>query len=221
MSQSPPDLRHDVIRTALKMNALGINQGKAGNVSVRCDDGFLITPTGIAYDETLPSHIVPMRIDTSAQGTFDGDVLPSSEWRFHRDIYASRTDVSAIVHTHSVFATTLACMHRDIPAFHYMVAMAGGDSVRCAPYATFGTQALSDLALSALSGRKACLLAQHGLIACGASLKEALALAVEVEILAQMYWQTLQIGEPPVLSGNEMAHILEKFKTYGDQSVAR
>lgn len=212
-----PDLalRREVIATALKMNALGINQGKSGNVSTRIDDGFLITPTGVPYEETKPEQIVAVDMD----GHFDGDTLPSSEWRFHRDIYAARSEVGAIVHTHSTYATTIACLGQDIPPFHYMIAIAGGRDIRCAPYATFGTQALSDHALTALAGRQACLLAQHGMIAVGAGLPKALALAVEVESLARMYWQARQIGLPPLLSDIEMMTVLEKFKTYGQQAL--
>jgi L-fuculose-phosphate aldolase len=215
--QHPSDepLRAEIIRTSLKMNALGINAGKSGNVSARVDSGFLVTPTGIAYENTRPGQIVAMRMD----GTHDGDILPSSEWRFHRDIYAARPDMHAIVHTHAPCATTLACMDRGIPAFHYMVAAAGGADIRCAPYATFGTQELSDLAVAALQDRKACLLSHHGMIACGTDLDKALALAVEVESLARMYWQTLQIGEPVLLSEAEMATVLGKFATYGQQSA--
>jgi len=150
-------------------------------------------------------------------GEARGNVLPSSEWRFHRDIYAARADAQAIVHTHAPFATTLACMHRGIPPFHYMVAVAGGKDIRCAPYATFGTQELSDHAVAALAGRRACLLANHGMIAIGASLDGALALAVEVETLAEMYWRALQIGEPSPLPDAEMDVVLEKFRTYGQQ----
>jgi len=213
--QHIPDetLRAEIIRTSLKMNALGINQGKSGNVSARTDGGFLVTPTGIPYEDTKPAQIVAMRMD----GTHEGDVLPSSEWRFHRDIYAARPDVGAIVHTHAAYCTTLACMDRAIPPFHYMVAAAGGKDIRCAPYATFGTQELSDHALAALQDRKACLLSHHGMIACGPTLEKALALAVEVESLARMYWQALQIGEPVLLSDAEMATVLDKFATYGQQ----
>jgi len=208
-------LRSAIIATALAMNAQGINRGKSGNVSARFRndrfDGFLITPTGIAYAETTPDDIVAMTTDGDARGAR----LPSSEWRFHRDIYRARPDVDAIVHTHAPFATTLACLHCGIPAFHYMVAVAGGKDIRCAPYATFGTQALSDHAVAALSGRRACLLANHGMIAVGASLSAALALAVEVETLAEMYWRARQQGEPHVLSDEEMNVVLDKFKTYG------
>ena len=208
-------LRNEVIATALAMNAAGINRGKSGNVSARWRsegfDGFLITPTGVPYDQTRPEQVVAMTIDGEARGTW----LPSSEWRFHRDIYAARADADAIVHTHSPFATSLACMERCIPPFHYMVAVAGGRDIRCAPYATFGTQELSDHAVAALAGRQACLLAHHGVITIGESLRGALALAVEVESLAEMYWRALQIGEPTPLSDAEMAVVLEKFRTYG------
>lgn len=206
-------LRAEIIRTSLRMNALGINTGKSGNVSARIDRGFLVTPTGIAYEKTRPAQIVAMQMD----GTHEGDILPSSEWRFHRDIYAARSDVNAIVHTHAPFATTLACLDRGIPAFHYMVAAAGGKDIRCSPYATFGTQELSDHAVAALRDRKACLLSHHGMIACGTDLEKTLALAVEVETLSRMYWQALQIGEPALLPDAEMATVLEKFATYGQQ----
>jgi L-fuculose-phosphate aldolase len=208
-----PDLRQAVITTALDMNALGINRGRSGNVSARIDAGFLITPSGMPYAEIAPGDVVAMGLD----GSTDGRRSPSSEWRFHRDIYASRDDVHAIVHTHSPFATTLACLDRGIPPFHYMVAVAGGADIRCAPYATFGTQQLSDHALHALAGRRACLLAHHGMIAVGASLKAALALAVEVETLAEMYWRALQIGEPANLSSDELDTVLRKFDDYGKQ----
>lgn len=197
------------------MNAAGINRGKSGNVSTRLRrdgfDGFLVTPTGLAYIDIAPDDIVAMTLD----GEAEGNRLPSSEWRFHRDIYANRNDAGAIVHTHAPFATSLACLHRSIPAFHYMVAVAGGSDIRCAPYATFGTQTLSDHALAALADRRACLLANHGMIALGATLEVALALAVEVETLAEMYWRALQIGEPILLSADEMASVLRKFATYG------
>jgi L-fuculose-phosphate aldolase len=213
-------LRNEVIATALAMNAAGINRGKSGNVSVRWReadfDGFLITPTGVPYDQTSPEQIVAMTLAGEARGT----MLPSSEWRFHRDIYAVRADAQAIVHTHAPFATTLACMQRGIPPFHYMVAVAGGRDIRCAPYATFGTQELSDHAVAALAGRRACLLANHGMIAIGGSLERALALAVEVESLAEMYWRALQIGEPGPLPDAEMDAVLRKFATYGQPQIA-
>jgi L-fuculose-phosphate aldolase len=208
-------LREAVVTTALAMNAQGINRGKSGNVSARWlddrFDGFLVTPTGLPYAQTAPEDVVAVTLDGEARGSR----LPSSEWRFHRDIYRARADANAVVHTHAPFATTLACLHRGIPAFHYMVAVAGGRDIRCAPYATFGTQELSDHALFALDGRMACLLANHGMIALGPSLDAALALAVEVETLAEMYWRALQVGEPEPLPDAEMDVVLEKFRTYG------
>lgn len=204
-------LRRQIIDTALLMNARGINRGKSGNVSARWKDGFLVTPSGLAYDLTKPADIVFV----DATGTAKGRLAPSSEWRFHHDIYRARPDAGAVVHTHSSFATTLACLGRAIPAFHYMVAVAGGTDIRCAPYATFGTQQLSDHALAALHNRKACLLANHGMIAIGASLETALSLAVEVEALAEQFWRVLQIGEPVILDDAEMAVVLEKFRHYG------
>ena len=210
-TMTDPELRRAIIATALQMNALRVNFGKAGNVSARTDAGFLVTPTGIPYDQIEPAHIVAMTSAGESRGAYE----PSSEWRFHRDIYVARREVGAVVHAHSPFATTLACLGRGIPPFHYMVAVAGGKDIRCAPYATFGTQQLSDHALAALEGRKACLLANHGLIATGSSLDAALALAVEVEGLAEQYWRALQIGEPNILPDAEMAVVVEKFRTYG------
>ena len=204
-----------MIATALAMNDAGINRGKSGNVSARWRDdgfdGFLVTPSALPYAQTLPEDIAAV----SLAGDAHGPRPPSSEWRFHRDIYAHRADAHAVVHAHAPFATSLACLRRGIPAFHYMVAVAGGHDIRCAPYATFGTQALSDNVLGALAGRSACLMANHGLIAIGRSLDAALALAVEVETLAEMYWRALQIGEPVLLSEEEMQVVLGKFASYG------
>jgi L-fuculose-phosphate aldolase len=208
-------LRENVIATAIAMNAAGINRGKSGNVSARLRygdfDGYLITPSGVPYGQVSTEDVVAMTLDGGCRGT----MLPSSEWRFHRDIYAARADAHAIVHAHSAFATSLACLRRDIPSFHYMVAVAGGKNIRCAPYATFGTQELSNHVVAALEDRRACLLANHGMVAVGATLELALALAVEVETLAEMYWRALQIREPIILTDAEMDVVLEKFLTYG------
>lgn len=207
-------LRRQIIATALRMNALGINRGKSGNVSARWKDGLLVTPSGLPYDETKPADIVFVDKQACAKGRRP----PSSEWRFHFDIYRSKSEVHAVVHTHSSFATTLACLGMGVPAFHYMVAVAGGNDIRCAPYATFGTQALSDHALTALRDRRACLLANHGMIATGANLKSALALAVEVEALCEQYWRALQVGKPRLLGDDEMVTVVEKFKVYQAQA---
>lgn len=204
-------LRKDLLRTALRMNETGINQGTSGNVSARTTSGFLITPSGLPYEDTKPEDLVAMRMD----GTWEGTFQPSSEWRFHRDIYGARADVAAIVHTHSVSATALACLDRAIPPFHYMVAAGGGRDIRCCPYATFGTQELSDHAVAALDGRRACLLGHHGVIATGPTLAKALSLAVEVETLARMYLACLSVGDPELLGDDEMNRVLEKFTTYG------
>lgn len=209
-------LRAQVIHTASAMNSGGINANKAGNVSARCQRGahagFVITPTGVPYDRLTADDLVFVRI---ADGAPTGALAPSSEWRFHRDILQARPEFGAIVHTHSPAATALACHGRGLPAFHYMVAAAGGTDIRCAPYATFGTQALSDHALAALADRRACLLAHHGVIACGDDLDAALTLAIEVEHLARVYLQALALGEPQRLPDDEMARVLEKFAHYG------
>jgi len=200
-----------IIADCRRMNTLGINQGKSGNISARWHDGFLITPSGMEYDSLTPDDIVWCGFD----GTITGRWQPSSEWRIHFDILQARPEIGAVVHTHGAYCTTLACMGLGIPAFHYMVAMAGGSDIRCAPYATFATQELSDNALVALEGRRACLLANHGMLALGKDLKAAMALTIEVEALAGMYWRVLQIGKPIILPDEEMAVVLGKFAGYG------
>ena len=213
-----PELRQILIATACRTMSCGLNKGVAGNLSVRAEEngeaGFLITPTGIAYESLAPADIVFMRLDGSATGRRQ----PSSEWRFHRDVYVARSEAGAIVHAHSPFATSLACLRRDIPAFHYMIARFGGDTLRCANYATFGTQQLSDAALAAMTQRNACLLANHGMLVFGRDLAQALDLAVELEALCEQYWRACQLGEPVLLDEREMATVLEKFAHYGQQS---
>ena len=213
-----PELRQKLISTACRTMSYGLNKGVAGNLSVRTEEngeaGFLITPTGIAYESLAPADIVFMRLDGSATGRRQ----PSSEWRFHRDVYVARSEATAILHAHSPFATSLACLRRDIPAFHYMIARFGGDTLRCASYATFGTQQLSDAALAAMTQRNACLLANHGMLVFGRDLDQALDLAVELEALCEQYWRACQLGEPLLLDEREMATVLEKFAHYGQQS---
>ncbi len=213
------ELRQSLVDAARRMNALGINQGTSGNLSVRAGEGFLVTPSGLAYEAMTADDIVEMAFDSNWRCPTPGR-RPSSEWRIHRDILAAREEAGAVVHAHAMFATTLACLGLEIPAFHYMVAVAGGHDIRCARYATFGTQQLSDHALAALEGRKACLLANHGMLALGATLERALALALEVETLAAQYWRALQIGRPNLLSEEEMARVLEKFADYGAEGAA-
>lgn len=206
-------LRQKLIRAYKKLVSLGLNRGTSGNCSVRLDSSnkFLITPSSTPLEKMVPATIVQMNLD----GTVESEGKPSTEWRFHCDILKHRPDAQAIVHTHSVAATALACLRQDILAFHYMVAVAGGDSIRCAPYALFGTQELSDGVLQALQGRKACLMANHGVIALGRDLHEAVQIAQEVETLAEQYLLSLNRGEPYLLSQSEMYAVLEKFKSYG------
>ena len=206
-------LSQQIIDTCLAMNAQGINQGRAGNVSARFEDGFLITPSGLAYDRLTPSDIVFVGLE----GTSTDALRPSSEWRMHCDIYRSGNEAGAVLHSHSTFATALSCLRLDIPAFHYMVAVAGGNNIRCADYALFGTQALSDNMLEALEDRRACLLGTHGMICYHDNLEKALDLGIEVEALAKQYWHARQLGEPVLLSDTQMADVLQQFKGYGKQ----
>jgi L-fuculose-phosphate aldolase len=206
-------LRRAIIETALQMNACGINQGTSGNISVRADDGFLITPSGIPYEDLAAEDIVEMGFD----GSYAGHHRPSSEWRFHRDILKARTDADVVLHNHSVFATSLSCHDMEIPAFHYMVGVAGGTTIRCADYATFGTTDLSVNALKALEDRTACLLSHHGVICIAGTLKKALWLAVEVETMAKQYVHVRMLGNPKILSDEEMGRVLEQMRrmSYG------
>lgn len=223
------DARAAIVAACLRMGALAINQGKAGNVSVRWDrggaQGMLITPSALPYERMGADDIVWVSLAADRAGgseappaAVDGARAPSSEWRMHRDAYATRPEFGAVVHAHPPYAASIACVARiqreGIPAFHYMVAVAGGADIRCAAYATFGTPALSEQALAALRDRRACLLANHGMLACHASLERALALAVEVETLARMYWQALQIGEPVLLDAEQMREVLGRFAVY-------
>ena len=203
--------RQSIIDACLRMNATGINQGTSGNISLRHGDGMLITPTSTPYETMKPEQIVYMHLD----GNHDPAQRPSSEWRFHRDILKARPEVNAIVHAHPPYSTMLAIMGMEIPPVHYMVAVAGGDTIRCAPYATFGTQELSEHAVRALEGRLACLLEHHGMIAVGPTLPKALWLAVEVETLARQYHGCLQIGTPPLLSKEEIERVRLRMTGYG------
>jgi L-fuculose-phosphate aldolase len=212
-------LRRDLADTARAMRRRGLSQGTSGNLSVRVAEGLLITPSAVPYDAMGPDSMVLLDVqgqvlDPAGQAVAPAGHKPSSEWRLHSAILAARPEVSAVVHTHSMFCTTLACLRMEIPAFHYMVAVAGGDSIRCGPYATFGTAALADQALAALDGRRACLLANHGMLALGPTPGDALALAVEVETLAEQYWRSLQVGQPALLSADEMADALAAFRDY-------
>ncbi|MDQ7979488.1 L-fuculose-phosphate aldolase [Paraburkholderia sp. SARCC-3016] len=211
MNEHELNQRQSIIDACRRMNALGVNQGTSGNISVRHEHGMLVTPTSMPYDAMEPDDIVYMTMDGEAQGKRQ----PSSEWRFHLDILRARADVNAVVHTHPPYCTSLSILERPIPPIHYMVAVAGGSDIRCAPYATFGTEELSANALVALEGRKACLLAHHGMIATGTTLDKAMWLTVEVETLARQYLTCLQVEEPPLLSVAEIDNVIARMGNYG------
>ena len=203
-------LRENLVAVARRMNASGLNQGTSGNLSVRCPEGLLITPSSLPYEDMGPSDLVA--INWQGQPLQDGGRRPSSEWRLHADVLAARPELGAVLHCHPIHGTALACHDKGIPPFHYMTAVAGGDDIRCAPYATFGTEELSRLAVEAMAGRQACLLARHGLVSAGESLDQALRIAVEVETLARMYLQALQLGEPPLLNSSQMQAVHAQFR---------
>jgi len=211
------ELRNEIITITRLFNETGMSVGTSGNLSARAREGFLITPTGVPYEDMTPDDIIEMNLNGKV---VSGKLKPSTEWPFHKAIYVSRKAINAIVHVHSPYATGISCTRQDIPAFHYMVALVGGDTVRCAKYATFGTEELSRSALAALKDRRACLLANHGMIALGEDIKSAYRLAEEVENLAMQYWISKQIGTPVLLDNAEMKVNKEKFKTYGKQKVA-
>jgi L-fuculose-phosphate aldolase len=207
------ELRAALAETARRSARQGLNPGSSGNVSTRLSEGFLVTPSGLPNDTLQAGQTVAVDME----GRSSGDLKPSSEWRIHRDIYRARPEVHSVVHAHSPYAVSLACLRRDIPPFHYMIAAAGGKDIRCAGYATFGTQALSDNVLAALQNRRACLMANHGLVAVGASLDAALSLAMEVEELCAQYWRASLMGEPVLLDDAEMDEVLERFRHYGQR----
>ena len=217
MDKAELKLRESIINACRSMNGLGINQGTSGNISARYGKLMLITPSGVPYEELKAKDLVTTPI--SGKGDkWSGALAPSSEWRFHLRILQERPEVGSVVHTHSTYATTLAICNKPIPAIHYMVAAAGGPDIRVAPYATYGTEELSDLALKAMEGRTCCLLRNHGVIATGANLKRALWLAVEIETLARQYYLSLAIGGAQILPDDEIVRVVEKFKNYGPQA---
>lgn len=203
--------RASIVAAVRALGNARLNTGSAGNVSARTRTGMLITPSGVAGAVLTPAQIAHVWPD----GASGGPLAPSSEWRFHADIYAQRPDAGAVVHTHAPFATALACQRMEIPAFHYMIARFGGSTIRCARYATFGTQQLSDHIIEALAGRSACLIANHGMLVFAQDPQGALAAAIELENLCEQYWRTLQIGKPALLSEQEMAEVIERFGWYG------
>jgi L-fuculose-phosphate aldolase len=211
-------LRDDLVRTARRMHEQGLAPGTTGNVSVRTTSGFLVTPSGMAYTDLRGEDAVELRADGTGRA---GQRTPSSEWRLHRDILAARPDTTAIVHTHSLFCTTVSSLRRPIPAIHYMVVLAGGDEIPCADYATFGTPELAASVVRALGTGHACLMANHGMVALGPSLDAALRLAAEVESLASQYWHASQLGTPHILDRDELARVRRKFAEYGQPKRSR
>jgi L-fuculose-phosphate aldolase len=207
-------LRDELVETAKQMSALGLTPGMSGNVSVRAGDGLYVTPSGMSYSSLVADDIVKLEPDGSAR---PGQRVPTTEWRLHKDIIAARQDVLAVVHTHSLFCTTISTLRRPIPAIHYMVVLAGSDEIPCAEYATFGSEQLALNAVMALRGGDACLLANHGMIALGTTLGKALRLAAEVETLAAQYWHAAQIGSPHILDGDELGRVRDRFAEYGQQ----
>jgi len=205
-------LRAEIVATARTMSASGLSPGRSGNVSARIEGGMLITPSGLAYDVMEADDIVRVAGDGSVAA---GQRAPSTEWHFHLAAYRARPDLHALVHTHSLHATVLACAGRSIPPFHYMVAVAGGSDIPLVPYATFGTPELAAHVAEGLLERKACLMAHHGQVAMGTTLSAALELAQDVEILAEQYFKVLSLGPPHLLPEAEMSVVLEKFKSYG------
>ena len=218
MTEHELALRTDLIAACRSLNALGINRGTSGNISLRCGDRMLISPSATPYDALEPEMIAAMPFDGSS-GHWEGPLKPSTEWRFHFDILKRRPEMNAVVHAHPTYCTTLAIARRSIPACHYMIAAFGGATVRCADYATFGTPELSANILSAMLDRSACLLANHGMIACGKDLDKAMWAAVELETLSRQYHHALQLGQPFILDDAEMARVAEKFKSYGPRKA--
>ena len=218
MDQTERQLRESIIDACLEMNASGLNQGTSGNISARFGDRMLITPSATPYEAMTADMLASVQLDDGRGAVWDGPLRPSTEWRFHQKLLAIRPDAGAVVHAHPPFCTSLAIARRDIPACHYMVAAFGGDTVRCAGYATFGTEELSKLALSAMEDRTACLLANHGMITLGRTLVEAMWRAVELEAIARQYVLSLQIGGPVLLAQDDMAAVRERFGDYGRQN---
>lgn len=211
-------LREDLVATARRMSELGLTPGMSGNVSVRSPVGMLVTPSGMPYAGLVADDAVELRMDGTAR---PGQKAPSTEWRLHRDILAARKDVGAIVHTHSLYCTTLATLRRPIPALHYMVVLAGSDEIPCADYATFGSPELAIAAVRALGAGNACLLANHGMVSLGETLDAALRLAAEVETLAAQYWHALQVGQPHILDRDELLRVRAKMAEYGQRAKRR
>lgn len=212
------DTRRDIVEACLEMNASGINQGTSGNVSIRYEDRMLISPSATPYAKMTPEMIASIDLAGDMTGTWDGPRKPSTEWRFHWLLMKQRADVTAVVHAHPTHCTALAILRKPIPACHYMIAAFGGTDVRCAGYATFGSPELADLAVTALEDRTACLLANHGMVAVGQGIEQAMWRAIELETIARQYCLSLQLGEPVILSTEDIDRTLDMFAGYGVQA---
>jgi len=210
--------RGELVSTARRMSQLGLTPGTFGNVSVRTTKGFFVTPSGMLYDELGPDDVVAVDADGTIR---PGQRAPSTEWRLHRDILAARPDMQAIVHTHSLFCTTLSCLRRALPAIHYTVVLANSDEIPCADYATFGSPELAASVVRALGRGHACLMANHGMVALGETLPRALRLAAEIETLAAQYWHAAQLGQPYVLDAEELGRVRRRFAEYGQPKPGR
>ncbi|MEH6584174.1 MAG: class II aldolase/adducin family protein [Halioglobus sp.] len=208
------DQRQAVVDGYKQLISSGLGTGSSGNLSVRSDDGMLITPTGVLAEDLTASQLVQLSLEGEA---VIGQLLPSSEWHMHAAVYRDRPEIQAVVHCHSRYATILACDHRPIPAVHYMIAVTESDEIPVAPYATFGTVALAESIIGGLRGRLASLLANHGQIAIGRDLPQAMRVASEVEELAAIYWGSLAIGGGKTLSAQSMNEVRTAFVTYGQQ----
>ena len=211
------DQRNQIIEYSLKLNTTNLSPLRSGNISLRGKeddkDGYLITPSGKKYETLKPEDIVFMGLNEEVKKNESAN-KPSSEWRFHRDIYKNKKDAQAIVHAHSAHATAVSSHGKSVPPFHYMIALAGGEDIKCAEYATFGTEELSENIIKALKNRSACLMSNHGQVAFGKNLDQAFELAQEIENICHQYTIALKLGKPKILSFEEMKKVLEKAKNY-------
>lgn len=219
MKKAELALREDIIARCREMNSSGINQGTSGNISVRYEDRMLISPSATPYDQMTPEMIASVGLEDTS-GRYEGPLKPSTEWRFHQKLLRGRPDAGAVVHAHPTYCTTLAIARKEIPSCHYMIAAFGGNTVRCAGYATFGSEELSELAIDAMTDRTACLLANHGMIAIGENLAKAMWRAIELETIAKQYYLSLAIGGPVLLSDAAIDDTHRGFAGYGLQDDA-
>jgi L-fuculose-phosphate aldolase len=215
MTMNLEHLRQSLVDASLDAEAQRLNIGTTGNISVRIENGMLITPSGIPPKKLQPDLIVAMDLD----GGWSGDVKPSSEWALHAAIYKTRPDVHAVMHAHPDHCVALSCARQGLPAFHYMIAGFGGDDVRCSRYASFGSPELAEITVEALEDRTACLLANHGMVAVGASVAEAFGRTLKLETMARQYMLCRTFSEPVLLTDRDMADVRQRYGTYGRQTA--